>query len=108
MFCTVAVTVSISLTAATTSFASDWRLDVKAWMYLRHALVITSALTNLVVVIASSRPLASMSDYALHKPGPSLQIVSKQSTIERKEALKYVSSINPLDPLCSAHALKLL
>ena len=85
---------SISLTAATISFASAWRLDVNAWMYLRHELVVTRELTNPVVVIASCRPLASVSEFALHKLRPSLQAVNNQE----EEMLEDISSINPLDP----------
>ena len=84
--CIVAVTVSISPIAATVSFASAWRLDVMDWMYLRQELVMTSALTNSVVVIARYRAFASVRESALHEPEPSLLMLSRQAAIEGKRS----------------------
>ena len=52
IFCSVAVTYSISLTALIKSLLSVWRLLVKALMYLKQAFVITNEHTKSVVVIA--------------------------------------------------------
>ena len=74
--CKVVITPSISFTAATISLASAWRFEVKACRYFRQEFVITSAHRKSVVVIASWRLLASVSESDDYKPVPSSQILS--------------------------------
>ena len=78
-------------------------------MYLRHEFVITNALINTVVMIASYRPLASVSESALHNCIRAIIADTLKAVNNREEeALKDINSINPLNPLSPAHVLKFL
>ena len=72
-----------SFTATTMYSFSACKFEVRACRYLRQKLVITSAERKSVIVIASCRVLASVTESEVHKRGPSLQMLSKQVTVNR-------------------------
>ena len=98
--CNVAFTLLISDTACTMCFASALRLWVTPSRCCKHAVVITRAPMNSVVLMAR-RMVAFVTE---SDDRPSLDMVLIHAAT-RKKLLKSLQSIYPLDPSCSAEIL---